>query len=150
MQTYIVAKHETCTKKKRVMYCMLWNMLWFSYTECGKGRALGMESGNIKDGQITASSFYTGFNPWEGRLNNNHYWATSAKSPSNPWIQVDLLRSTQVTGITSQGSGNQEWVTAFQVQYGDSEDSLMYIMENGEPKVSLFKCVCHVVVLFRP
>ena len=100
-----------------------------------------MESGDVSDDQITASSFFAGqggLNAWKGRLNNADYWATSSGSPADPWIQVDLSRDIDVKGIITQGSAHvyMEWVTELQIQYGDSEDSLEYILENNQPKVA--------------
>ena len=104
-----------------------------------------MESGDISDDQITASSFYAGqggLRPWKGRLNNDDYWATASENPPDPWIQVNLMQPTMVTGIITQGSvAYQEWVKELRVQYGDSEDRLMYILEDSQPKVSSFICV---------
>ena len=96
-----------------------------------------MECRDIQDYQITASSYYAGaggLQAWKGRLKNNSYWASSGVSENN-WIQVDLLRSTVVAGIITQGSAlvYQEWTTALQIQYGDSQDSLKYILKNGQP-----------------
>ena len=107
----------------------------------GYPSALGMESGDIRNDQITASSHYHGATggryAWEGRLNNDDCWVTATSNPTDPWIQVELLRTTVVTGIITQGRPNCcHWVTNLQIQYGDSESTLMYIIENGEPKVS--------------
>ena len=112
-----------------------------------------MESRDISDSQITASSFYNGqggLYAWKGRLNNNDYWATSHKQPTDPWIQVDLLRYTVVTGIITQGSADvyQEWVTDLQIQYGKLQYLLMYVLENDQPKVGIFAFFYHVVVLY--
>ena len=102
-----------------------------------------MENGDIKNDQITASSFYQwegGREPWKGRLNSDSYWRTSVYNPTDPWIQVDLLQSTVVTGITTQGSGTNQlygWIIDVQIQYGDSVDTLMYIIETGQPKVNI-------------
>ena len=102
-----------------------------------------MENGDIVDDQITASSFYPGdggFEAWKGRLNNNaDFWSPLDQNEKDPWIQVDLLRSTMVTGIITQGSSQAEqgWVTDLQIQYGDSEHKLMYIFEDDQPKVSI-------------
>ena len=122
-------------------------MILCTCAECGEAQALGMESRDIRNRQITASSFYAGnrgeFQAWKGRLNNNHYWATASSSPRDPWIQVDLLRSTVVTGIITQGGTRdryQEWVTDLNIQYGHSVDLLMYILGNAQPKVSTFIC----------
>lgn len=101
-----------------------------------------MENGEIADDQITASSFRgPSFEPWDGRLNNDHWWATNTRNPSDPWIQVNLGLSTLVTGIITQGGWFTEgWFTEYimtlQVQYGTTEDTLMYISEDGDPKVS--------------
>ena len=76
--------------------------------------SLGMESRFIRNEQITASSRYSGYPPWHGRLNNVNFmfWATAEENPSDQqWIQVDFLDSTTtgnnviITGIHTQGSG---------------------------------------------
>ena len=115
-------------------------------TECGasEAHALGMESGDIKNNQLTASSFYSRqLRAREGRLNNDNNWSTKTENPRNPWIQVDLLRSTIVTGIITQGStydGHDEWVTHLRIQFRDSENTWMYILESGQRKVRTFTC----------
>ena len=91
-----------------------------------------MESGAIRDDQITASSFFNYFGvnyePWKGRLNNKdaHFWSTKTKDPEDPWIQVNMLQQTVVKGIITQGglSVNEQWVTELQIQYGESEDEM--------------------------
>ena len=112
-----------------------------------------MESRAIKRNQITASSFYSKdgvkLRARDGRLHNDKYWATAMNDLTHPWIQVNLSRITIVTGIITQGSAYDntydymsypydEWVTNLQIQYGDSDDSLMYILEDGQHKVSTF------------
>ena len=94
-----------------------------------------MESGAINDNQITASTLNLENPPWKGRLNDTGFWRSSHKK-GYPWIQVDLMRSTVVTGIITQG-GSSYWVESLQIQFGDSKDTLMYIFEDGKSKVSL-------------
>ena len=52
-------------------------------------KALGMESGQILDSTITASSFYSeNYKPWFGRLNlhlGRCAWLTTAKGKDNAW-----------------------------------------------------------------
>ena len=48
-----------------------------------------MESGDILDNQITASSHRPGELPQYGRLNNNKYWCAGKKS-KDEYFQVDL------------------------------------------------------------
>ena len=101
-----------------------------------------MASGDISDDQITVSSSHYSNQQWQGRLNNNNsYWWTENKTPSGDWIQVDLLNSTEVSGIITQGHPDvRQWVKKLQIQYGSSGDSLMYILPNNDPIVSIFAC----------
>ena len=115
---------------------------------CSKTPALGMESKAIQNSQITASSSFPEFQAFKGRLNNNKYWV--AENLTDPWIQVDLQDLTRVSGIITQGSSNSsEWVKMLQIQYGRSEDILMYILQDDEPKVSIFVCFWHVVTSYK-
>ena len=86
-------------------------------TDCSDGAyALGMETETINNDQLTSSSYYNEygqFQAWNGRLNNDKYWATATKRPQDDWIQVDLLDIFTVTGIITQGGRNdddREWV----------------------------------------
>ncbi|XP_072048292.1 uncharacterized protein [Amphiura filiformis] len=97
--------------------------------------ALGMENRLIKDVQITASDFYAeGYYAKEARLNNNRYWATKNPNPSDPWIQVDFLDTITITGLHIQGGASSELVTKLQIQYGDTENSLQFIMDGSANK----------------
>ena len=111
-----------------------------------------MESRFIRNGQITASSRYSGYPPWDGKLNSDGYWATATQEPPNQqWIQVDFLdRTTKgndviITGIQMQGSGYQIfptdcWVKSLQIQSGNTVDGMEFIYEDGTrvSKVTLF------------
>ena len=114
-----------------------------------------MEINTIKNDQITASSSYNSetYRPWKGRLNNYGHWATASPQATDPWIQFDLTQQTVVTGVIIQGSGTYEqfWVTLLKVQYGESQTTLEYILENGSHKVRLSFCLLgflFVCVLF--
>ena len=119
-------------------------IIFFIHTGCNEPHALGMESRDIGNDQITASSYLSNHNgeflPYKARLNNNECWTTFTDQ-ADSWIQVDLLRLTVVTGIITQGSSPPwtEWVTSLQIQYGITEDTLMFISENGQPKVIFFR-----------
>ena len=106
-------------------------------------QALGMESGTISDNQITASSYVNHLSPKEARLNNDKYWAAKTQSPGQ-WIQVDLLTTTMVNGIITQGSPtNYERIKTLQVAYKQtSGHGLEYIKdEDGSVKVSQANCL---------
>ena len=43
------------------------------------------------------------------------------------WIQVDLLKPTQVSGIVTQGRGvsaAEQWVTSYEILYGNNVSNL--------------------------
>ena len=112
-----------------------------------------MEDKTILDTQLSASSFNNGFLgdyvAQNARLNGASYWATAEQNAPNPWIQVDFLTSADVKiyGIQTQGGTlttapyNTEWVTALQIQTGDSIDLLEYIMDGNESMVRSRFCI---------
>ena len=124
--------------------CVL--VLWTSTSNCNKyfkwllfllrkaqcSAPLGMESGKIKDAQITASSTLAvktlahlarlniAFKAWEPSSNDN-----------KQWIQVDLDKKTVITSIATQGLGcyynwrcGSIFVTNYKLQY--SADGLFF------------------------
>ena len=118
----------------------------------GCREALGMESGAIPDGQISASSEWNAAHgAIRGRLHlqagegKKGSWSTAVKD-ANQWIQVDLGNySTTVTQVATQGSRNgfdsSQWVTKYKLQYSDDEVNFQYYKEQGqnEDKVRYIK-----------
>ena len=96
--------------------------------DCKNSGALGMENGNISDGQITVSSkLWADVPASNGRLNfpgsgsNPGAWLP-AKTDLNPWLQVDFQRSTIVTGISTQGrSDYNQFVKKYSISFSDDE-----------------------------
>ena len=106
--------------------------------------ALGMESGAITDGQITASSEYNGNHAAaQGRL---HFQKSGLKSGAwvpatldiNQWLQTDLgSKYFTVTRVATQGRNGQlpvQSVTKYHVQYSDDEVNFQYYKEQGQTK----------------
>ena len=96
-----------------------------------------MEDGSITDDQITASSYDGDNEPWAGRKENpNGQWSADWKDYT-PWIQVKFSSAVTITAIQIQGSPiNRWWVRELQIQTGDSEDSLTYVMDEEKEYVS--------------
>lgn len=104
--------------------------------------ALGMESGAITDGQITASSSYNSHHfPSQGRLrlepNGDFIGAWEPYHHDiDQWLQVDLRSYyIKITRIATQGrnSNHMHWVTVYNLQSSDScADSFMYYVEDGQ------------------
>merc|ERR1719427_1688513 len=65
---------------------------------------LGAQNGWIADSQFSASSEYpnTAYNASGGRLDSEMGWF-SANDIAGEWLQIDLLYTTTVTGIITQG-----------------------------------------------
>ena len=95
--------------------------------------ALGMESGNISDSAITASTSYTAVSlaPSVGRLHflssgSGKYgsWAAEAND-KNQWFQVDFGSWTKVTAVATQGRQDaDQWVKNYKLSF--SYDGVFY------------------------
>jgi len=103
-----------------------------------------MENYLIKDAQITASSEHDSKHAAiQARLNfkagggKNGAWSAGSNDASQ-WIQVALDGFTNITGIATQGrNAVDQWVTKYQLQYGDDGLNFHYYKEFCEilPKV---------------
>ena len=99
-----------------------------------------MATGEISDGQISASSEYSANTAAsQGRLHfksdsKADAWEPAAKN-SNQWLQVDLGNQfTKVTGMATQGrSDKYHRVTKYNLQYGNDTVTLTYYKEEGQP-----------------
>ncbi|XP_035670035.1 uncharacterized protein LOC118411665 [Branchiostoma floridae] len=109
--------------------------------ECNK--PLGMESYAIADAQLNASAALdVDHRPQRARLNARNDanggggWA-AALSDVNEWLEIDLLYSTKVTGLVTQGTFDLlRWVTTYEVMYSLDRHSWEIITENnGPPKI---------------
>ena len=107
--------------------------------ECQK--PLGMESGAISDGSITASSEWDAIShgahlarlhhtagdgrsgAWSSRINNAYQW-----------LQVNLGDVyTRVTGVATQGRNNyNSRVTKYKLQFSNDGVNFQYYMERGQ------------------
>ena len=110
--------------------------------------ALGVESGAISDGQMSASSqLDENHAASQGRL---YVEAVSGKSGSwsakvnnvSQWLQVDLGNPhTKVTALATQGRNNiRQWVTKYKVQYSRDGVSFQYFMEEQSSKIKVRWC----------
>ena len=67
---------------------------------------LGMESGKIKDSQVTASSVHGAryeHQPSSARLHNQRGHWRPARHSSGEWLQVDFIDPVAVTKVATQG-----------------------------------------------
>ena len=110
---------------------------------------LGIKDKTIPDSYITASSAaedpngetdHEGnvfvYNGHQGRLDNVFFWTPSQNQGS--WVQVDFgyPNVKRMNGIVTQGSNYWEyWIVTLNVEYGNSADGLIPILDGGSPKV---------------
>ena len=141
------------------LHCIHGNCPSVKSLECKN--ALGMESGNISDGQISASSEWNAPDhadhcrvattyyayQWDaihyahqGRLQfkadgvRGGAWS-AAKNDFNPWLQVDLGSNfTRVTGLATQGRDDYDcWVTEYRLLYSrDQNSNFLNYKERGQ------------------
>jgi len=92
----------------------------YSKSDC-VAKAIGMESRKIKNGDVSASSFYGNideYGPNNARLNYRGSTWQPLHEKLGEWIQVLLPGPFTVTGVATQGSFEADkWVTSYKVRY---------------------------------
>ena len=100
-----------------------------------------MESGAILDSQISASSEWdSNHAAQQARLHFvqtvHRTGAWSARSNDiNQWLQVDLLNTTRVSGVASQGRNGcpcDQWVTKYKLQYSEDGQVFKFYRRSGD------------------
>ena len=135
---------------------------FFFLLKTGCIEALGMESGEITDAQLSASSQYSGRvykTPSQGRLNFQSdpgkiagAWCPRKNDP-DPWLQVDFRSYTTVTRIATQGRngwGNW-WVTKYRLLYSDNGITFHYHKDPSDNSAKVnylfLRTVSHLALL---
>ena len=102
-----------------------------------------MESGDISDAQISASSHYTknqrrNYSAKKARLRRNKGCWRAATNDLHQWLQVDLGGYTKVTRVATQGSGYglSRWVTKFKIRYSSDGVIWQFYKEPGNSNAS--------------
>ncbi|XP_073711368.1 coagulation factor V [Misgurnus anguillicaudatus] len=110
---------------------------------------LGMQSGDITDNQITASTvafnWYTKhWHPWYARLNKQG--TTNAWQAKNndmqQWIQVEFPIAKKITGIITQGAKSlytEMFVTTFALEYSDDGKKWMKYTDDKKYAQKVFQ-----------
>ena len=76
-----------------------------------------MESGDIQDDMITASTFKKGYEARKARLNRNSCWMPMQDTDTE-YIKINFTSVTSVSAIATQGAPNYGcWVTSFSLQW---------------------------------
>ena len=105
---------------------------------------LGVESGAISNGQMTASSSWdSSIVAHIGRLNGHESWAPKFIDV-HQWLQVDLglTNHNNVTGVATQGRDStrvKQWVKTYKLQFGKDGVSFQYYRELGQTTDKVIK-----------
>ena len=106
-----------------------------------------MESNEILDKQITASSEWDGIHAaHQGRLNfqevapNGKLWKAGSWSAlvnnQSQWLQVKLLKEESfVTSVATQGRNSgihNQWTTKYKLQYSNNDVNFEYYQDEGQ------------------
>ncbi|XP_019723281.1 coagulation factor V isoform X2 [Hippocampus comes] len=96
---------------------------------------LGLQSGSVKDEQITANQSRGYWVPHLARLNNKGKYNAWSTDQSNNFIQVDFLRPVVISQVATQGAKQlfqSQFVTNYSISY--SNDRRSWILYKGDSK----------------
>ncbi|KFV12615.1 Coagulation factor V, partial [Tauraco erythrolophus] len=124
---------------------------------------LGMENGEIKNTQITASSVKTSwFNTWDpslARLNQKgkiNAWRAKLND-NQQWLQIDLLTIKKITAIATQGVksvSTESFVKTYVILYSDQGSEWKSYTDGSSSVAKVFlgneNCNGHVKHFFNP
>ncbi|XP_020891874.2 EGF-like repeat and discoidin I-like domain-containing protein 3 [Exaiptasia diaphana] len=120
----VLKRFNECSKNlaMRMRYCK-WTC---GLCSCQLERPLGMQSRDIPDSSITASSIYSSHHPPpQGRLHirpsrGKSGWCAK-RNRAGEWLQVDLGKKTRVQGVATQGRyKDNQWVKSYTLQYSNN------------------------------
>ena len=127
--------------------------VYFMFSECAnKTSALGMANGTITDSNITSSSVlnsdsYAKF----ARLGRGKAWIP-IDTDEHPWIQVNLQRLINITGLATQGlvfKDKNAFIRSYYLSHGDIKGTnWMNYTVQGKTKVSLLNDI-KIVIIFQ-
>ena len=67
---------------------------------------------------------------------------TAETRNEDQYLTIDLVDSTRVTGVGTQGRhGSQEYTLKYKLQYSEDGDNWETYMENGQEKVIFIKII---------
>lgn len=108
--------------------------------------SLGMETGAISDGQITASSYWGQYHEsFLARLHLQEAWSqfhgswSAGSNDVNQWLQIDLSIEHKITRVATQGRKDaNQWVTKYNLHYSANGVTFQYYTDQyGLTKVAL-------------
>ena len=105
-----------------------------------------MESKQILDSQIRASSESAPFKAYDARKGNSKAWVPFTTELDNAWIQVDFLVVVRVKKILTQGKLNHgQWVKRYAVSYSRYGGDFQNVKES-DGKIKVMRASTHTCI----
>ncbi|XP_070770909.1 coagulation factor V [Enoplosus armatus] len=98
-------------------------------------RPLGLQSGSVKDNQITAINTRGYWEPYLARLNNQGKYNAWSTEQNHSWIQVDFQRPVVISQVATQGAKqlfHSQFVDKYSISY--SSDRRNWIFYKGDSR----------------
>ncbi|XP_022788183.1 cubilin-like isoform X2 [Stylophora pistillata] len=143
-EMYIYFKARSRELKVAVQKLRRFKALFLTHTtECNE--TIGLEDGRVKNSQLSASSYYTlqlgqgqlHLSPRHGRVRNAYSWCSQAQTPNrivDEYLQIDLIKLTEITAITTQGyhlgTEYMGFVSSYRLQYTYDGNHWISYMDN--------------------
>ncbi|KAF7654098.1 hypothetical protein LDENG_00074670 [Lucifuga dentata] len=96
---------------------------------------LGLQSGSVKDNQVSAINTRGYWEPHLARLNNQGKYNAWSTEQNNSWIQVDFLRPVVISQVATQGAKQMfysQYVINYSISY--STDRRKWIFYKGDSR----------------
>ncbi|XP_056435160.1 coagulation factor V-like [Gadus chalcogrammus] len=90
---------------------------------------MGLESGSVKDSQITSNHVRGHWEPHLARLNNKGNYNAWSTDKDNSWIQVDFLRPVVISQVATQGAKERlqsQYVVNYTISYSTDRKSWIF------------------------
>ncbi|XP_020487669.1 coagulation factor V [Labrus bergylta] len=97
-------------------------------------RPLGLESGSVKDEQITAINTRGYWEPHLARLNNHGKYNAWSTEQNHSWIQVDFQRPVVISQVATQGARqlfHSQFVVRYYISYSTDRRNWIFFKGNS-------------------
>ncbi|XP_078703534.1 uncharacterized protein LOC144928728 [Branchiostoma floridae x Branchiostoma belcheri] len=122
------------------------------YCDEKMGIELGLENPNVPEHSLTASSSEPDHSPDQGRLSPEEepeepgepgYWSPEEDRPGE-YLEIQFEEPVEITSLTTQGGGDEGFVTRYKVAYSVDGEEWTFVTEPGteegqEPVDKLFE-----------
>ena len=116
-------------------FSVLPDSLKILYQDCKQ--PLGIENNRVADDQMTGSTYFKNYEPYEGRLNAKGGRGWEAKYlRRQEYLQIDFEKQVNITAVATQGRPPGLFVTEYKLSFSDDAITWMDYTEGEQSKVT--------------